>query len=293
MSTRSLLNLVLAAAAVALGLVIYFQPGLEPDPVLQPLTTGLDPETVTTIRVERLMRPPLNFVRREGRWYLLSGDQELPASEFQIQSLLRLPGAASSISYPLDTLDPAAVGLEPPRATITIDAVEFRIGTTEPLENRRYTLVARTVYLIEDRYQHLINAGWANFVSRRLLPAGSPVTGLQLPGIGLKLSTAGKWDMTPADPGIGADAIQRLVENWEQASALYIRRFDDGETGEAVSIRTRANPEGIRLLILARSPELILARPDWGIQYHLSGTTGAGLLRAKDPAQRQGSGDAP
>jgi hypothetical protein len=282
MPTRTLLNLVLAAAAVALGLVIYFQPGLEPGAVPQPLTTDLDVDSATSIRIERIRRDPLAFVRHGERWFLQNGDRELPASEFQVRSLLRLLEATTIVSYPLDTLDSAALGLEPPQATVTIDAVEFRLGTTESLENRRYILVEDTVYLLEDQYQHLINADWSNFVSRRLLPAGSTITGLELPDTGLVLSTDGKWEMTPADPAISADAIQLLIDNWVHASALYVRRFDGNASGETIVLRTRENPNGIRLRIVARTPEFILARPDWHIQYHLASDIGADLLRVGD-----------
>jgi hypothetical protein len=36
--------------------------------------------------------------------------------------------------------------------------------------------------------------------------------------------------------------------------------------------------------IVAREPDLVLARPDWGIQYHLAGDVGAKLLELPESA---------
>ena len=230
---------------------------------------------------------------RKGGWRLLNGNQELPASEFQIQSLLRLSKATTTTSYPANTLNLEELGLEPPQATVNIEGVKFRLGTTEPLANRRYILVDDTVYLIEDQYQHLINADWSNFVSRQLLPAGSTITALRLPDMEVHLSADGTWEVTPADAGVNADAIQQLVENWQLAGALYVRRYDGRDSGDNISIRTRDNPDGITLRVLARSPELILARPDQGIEYHLSGDMGDGLLSPGEPGEAADAGTMP
>ena len=287
MGTRSLLNLALVAILIVLGLVVYYKPGLEPEPVAQRLTTHPDPHTAAAIHIDRLTRDPLEFIRRGDRWYLVHGEQELPASGFQVQALLRLLEAASTRHYPAADLDLKALGLDPPQATLTIDDVAIRFGNTEPLENNRYALVDGTVHLISDQYQHLMNSDWANFVERRLLPAGKTLRSLQLPDMTLTLTDENRWQLSPGRPDIGADAIQQVVDSWQNASALYVRPFKGSQSGEAVTLELSGMPEPLTFRILSRSPELVLARPDQGIEYHFTADMEKGLLSLPETPAEQ------
>lgn len=285
MSTRALFNLTLALLAVGLIMIVYYKPGLEPESTPQPITT-LDPEQVSDIRITRAMRGPLHLVKQNGTW-LLAGTPEMPASGFQVRALLPLLQATAVRSYPASSLDTAALGLDPPEATVTLDAMEIRIGTTEALENKRYAQIGDTVYLIDDRYQHLINADWSNFISRKLLPADAEITQLQLPAMTLTRTADGQWRVAPENPDASADAIRQLIDTWQRASALYVRRYATTAADETINVTTGAGKATITFKISSHTPDLILARPDLGIQYHLSNDQEASLLslgKAK-PAQ--------
>ena len=93
--------------------------------------------------------------------------------------------------------------------------------------------------------------------------------------------------------GIDATAVRQLVEDWQLAGALYVRRFDGRASGDSVTIRTLDAPDGITLRILARSPELVLARPDEGIEYHLRGDAGDGLLHPGQAGEAEDAGNVP
>jgi hypothetical protein len=287
MSARNLLNLALVAIAIILGLVVYFKPGLEPEPTPQPLTTLLSPEEAIGIHIDRSTRDPLSFIRRNDRWYLMGREQELPASSFQLQALLRLLETKSTSRYAAATVDLKALGLEPPQATVTIDDVEILFGNTESLENNRYALIDETVHLIGDRYQHLVNADWTNFVERKLLPADKILRTLQLPDMTLTLTDGTQWQLSPGKPDVSADAVQQLVDHWQNASALYARRYDGSQSDETITLEFSDLPETLTFKIISHSPELVLARPDWGIQYHFPGDMGKGLLSLQETAAEQ------
>jgi hypothetical protein len=284
MSTRALLNLVLLLAALGLALVAYFKPGVQPVDAPLPIITGLAPGEAGSITVERLNRDPLTFSKRDGRWFLLADKRELPAADFQVQALLRLLEASATHHYPAGSLDLASLGLKPPQARVVMDGVDFRFGSTEALENRRYVQVADTVYLIDDQYQHLLNADWPNFVSRQMLEGRGAITRLELPDMTLTYSDDAHWRLDPAKEGVGADALQTLVENWQNATALLTRRYEGGAAGETVTVETRGNDEPLVLRIVARTPDLVLARPDWGIQYQLPGSEADSLFTLLPPA---------
>jgi len=287
MHARNLLNLALVAVAIFLGLAVYFKPGLQPEPAPQPLTTLHGQEQASSIHIERLTRDPLSFTRRDDRWYLANAEQELPASKFQLQALLRLLDATSTSHYSAGTVDLEALGLEPPQVTVTIDDVKILLGNTEPLGNRRYALIDGTVHLIEDRYQHLINAGWTNFIERKLVPEGRVIRSLQLPDMKLAFTDSGQWQLLPDKPGVSADTIAQLIDHWSNASALYARPYESGKSGENIILGFEDTPEILTFRLVANSPELILARPDRGIQYHLSGSMAASLLTLQDAGEEQ------
>ena len=287
MATRGLLNLVLVVLALVMGLIIYYEPGLEPADVPQPLTTLLAPDDAIGIHIERLKYDPVSFIKRNGRWYLVTEQQELPASTFQLQALLRLLETSSSSQYAADTVDLAALGLDPPQATVTVDDVAILFGNTAPLDGKRYLQIDATVHLIEDRYQHLINAGWTNFVERKLLPADKSISRLQLPGMTLTLTDKDQWQLSPDKPGVSADTIQQLIDHWDKVSALYARRYDGRTSDEIIALEFSDSPETLTFMVIAHSPELVLARPDWGIQYHLTRDVEETLLTLGEPEQDQ------
>ncbi len=282
MSSRTLLNLALLLVAISLVLVVLYKPGLEPEAAPPPVTT-LDPEAVSSIQVTRTMREPLGFTRHGESWMLV-GEPELPASEFQMPSLLSILQTATTRSYPAASLDLGAVGLQPPQAVLTLDDTVFSIGLTAPLDNKRYIQFENTVYLVDDKYQHLLNGGRANFISRKLLPANNTLTRLQLPDKTLSLTDNGQWQLTPADPAVSSAAIQALVSSWENSRATYIHDYDGAAATATITLETSDSASPFTLLIIRKSPEFVLARPDWGIQYHLQGQLGNSLLGIQNPA---------
>jgi hypothetical protein len=277
MSSRGLLNLAMAGIAIGLGLVTWFRPGLEPTTTQQPLTT-LSPVEVNHIQVSRLQRPELAFTRQAETW-LLAGDPPLPASPFQVQGLLALLQARTERHYPADSLDLQGLGLDPPQASVILDDnTTFLIGNTEPLDNMRYVQYGTTVYLVEDHYQHLINADRTNFIERRLLDEDASITRLALPDLTLTQDADGHWEAHPDKPAVSAAAVRQLLVYWQQASALYVRPYAPKPASSRITLELANSETPIVFELLADKPELILARPDLGIQYHFSQAIGERLL---------------
>jgi hypothetical protein len=280
MSSRSLLNLAMAGIAIGLGLITWFRPGLEPPAIPQPITT-LSPAQVQHIQVSRLQRPELKFTRQADAW-LIAGDPPLPASPFQVQAMLALLQARTERRYPADTLDRQELGLDPPQASIILDdSTTLLIGNTEPLDNMRYVQHGATVYLIEDRYQYLLNADRTNFIERRLLGGDAVITRLTLPDLTLAQTADGHWETAP---DASAAAIQQLLVNWQQASALYVRLYGGGPASTRITLELADSETPVVFELLQDTPEFILARPDLGIQYHFSHAIGERLLGIGEPA---------
>ncbi|HYQ71906.1 MAG TPA: DUF4340 domain-containing protein [Gammaproteobacteria bacterium] len=277
MSPRNLLNIGMVGLVIGLGLAAWFRPGLEPPVSPTPLTT-LNPAQVNHIQINRRLQPPLTFTRQANDW-LLAGEPALPASPFQVHALLALLQAKVERHYSVETLDPGELGLDPPQASVILDGTTtLLIGDTEPLDSLRYIQYGTTVYLVEDRYQHLINADRTNFIERRLLDANTVITRLTLPDLTLAQAADGSWALTPDDPDVSTAAMQQLLTNWQQASALYVRSHTPGGTATQITLALAGSDTPVIFDLVARTPQLILARPDLGIEYHFSNGADARLL---------------
>ena len=276
MNTRTLLNLTLAGVAIVLGLVITYKPGLAPPPVPASIT-GLPAGSITSIRVTRKERMPLNFVKTAGGWQL-ENHRALPASEFQLHALLGVLSARPGRSFPDKALNLADAGLDPPQATLFLNDTLIYIGGTTPLDRLRYVQYGNNVHLLNDTYQHLVNADWTNFVDRRLVPADAVLTGLQLPDFTLTRDNEQQWQVSPASTDDQTASLDAFMDNWQAAAATYIRRHDGAAEGTPIILTLADNRPAVKLYLAAREPELILTRPDWGIQYYFPGNMSATLL---------------
>lgn len=267
MKSRWIINILLIVAVVILTLVARYEPGIETPAGPQTLTS-LRVDQIQSIRVNRPLREDLLFSKTNNTW-AIDREPPVPADEFQVRALLRLAEQVAARSYPVEELELSRLALDPPYATVTLDGIEIDFGSLEPLQELRYTRVGDHVHLISDMYQHLIEADYTQFVRRRLLADEVRVSGLDVPGFSLA-RVDGRWQITPSSEEVSADALQQLIDNWQQASALHVRPAE-ATPGDAQEVTlSLGEPERrVRFLIAAREPELVLVRPEFGLQYHM------------------------
>lgn len=281
MNSRLLLNLALLIVVAVLGLIAWLQPGLD-KPAAPPRLTDLDPAAVNQIRIVDRDGPTIVLARKDGRWRIEEPIQ-LPANGFRIDSLLRLTGEASHGQLKVAEIDLAELGLDRPRIRLFLNDREFAFGTTEPIDGRRYVRTGDVVHLIIDRYSHILTAGYTEFVNQQLLPADGRILEIATPDWRLT-RTEDKWVLMPERPGLSADAIHMAVDNWRQAQAIWIQPYEEDEVKGRIMVRIEGEEQPLQFDILAREPELVLARPDAGVQYHLTEETARGLLEIREPA---------
>ncbi len=282
MSTRVLLNLALLTIAGILVAVVALRPGLEQTGTPAAIT-AIDPQSVTRIELTRIAGESLHFIRSGEHWQI-DGTPVLPADDFQVANVLALLKASAVRSYPVGSLDPAKLGLHPPQVSAVYDHTRIELGGTEAIDGLRYVRLGDTVYLVPDRYAHLLNAGASNFLQRQLLPDAASITGLQLPELTLTRDDGVHWQIQPDTRTASADDINTLLQNWQRASALYVTQADKITSAGQIRITLQDRSESLVFDIVSRTPDLVLARSDWGIQYHLTAEAGAGLLAMPEPA---------
>ncbi|MEN8169923.1 MAG: DUF4340 domain-containing protein [Pseudomonadota bacterium] len=277
MSKRNLLNLGLLAFIGVLVLLVVYEPGIEKPPEL-PTLLQLDKAAVKQIAIQRDGQQDIELLRQaDGNWQMA---QPIPhaADQYRIDSLLRITTIKSLSSFTAEPDKLSAYKLAQPQVTLTLNGnITIAFGGSTPLDQRRYVMVNRQVHLISDTlYYHLIGS-FPTFLRKQLLDEGGSIDGLELPGLSLSWHKD-RWQLQPQPESVSADQVTRLLDQWKLASALEIKPYDE-QPGEKISIKLSGKEQPQQLLLTSREPDLILARPELGIQYHLNASSAGQLLQ--------------
>jgi len=288
MNKRNLLNLGLLLLVGVLVLLVVFEPGIE-QPKENPRLLSLERDAVKQIRIERQGQETVELSRDEqGNWQLLK-PLAIAASEFRLSSLLRITEQKSLGSYPADAERLTRFGLDKPRVTLTLnDTTRIAFGNSTPLDQRRYVQVGDRVHLISDSlYYHLIGS-YTTFIRQELLPEGSDISALTLPGLTVQWQEK-QWQVEPKPENYSADQVTKLLDAWKLASAVEVKPYD-GKEGETITLQLKGQEQPLTFLLTARSPDLVLARPDLGIEYHLADSSADELLMLS-PVEKEKKGE--
>jgi hypothetical protein len=274
MSSRSIVNLLLLLAIVILGLVARYEPGIEA-PADAHAITGIKADQVHRIHINRPIRNDLVFVKQADKQWIMERTVPLPADNFKIRALIRLAEQKPVRSYPVDEMNLADLQLDPPYASAIINNTSIEFGILEPIDDLRYVRVTDKVHLIPDSYLQLMEVGFSQFIRPGLFGKNERITAVQLPDL-LVRQTDNDWETQPPK-SVSADVLAQFLDSWQQARSLHIQPANAELDGEPVNISLANETSPVQLLIIARDPELILARPDYAIQYRMGSRSKAML----------------
>ena len=285
MNTRTLLNLILALAVVVLATLTVLEPGKAPPAPANPTVTPLKAAAVNTIRIERPDEPPV-VLERQGEQWRMTAPRALPAYGVRA-AMMSAAAEAESMSRVDQPCDLTKFDLDPPRATLTLNDTALRFGDIDPLHQRRYLLVGDQIHLVSDAVYPLISRGWEHFVDPALLTGEARIEAVALPdGTTLSHGEPG-WTVTPPQEGLSADAPTLLHDAWRFGRALDVSAYSGDEPEHQAVTLTLEGGNTLRFLILARDPELLLARPDLGLVYRMA-DDGRALLSLKPAGEGEG-----
>jgi len=279
MKSRWIINLLLLVAIGILILVAYFEPGIDEQTEIPAITT-LNKDQLRRIHLNRPVRDDLVLLNTGAQRWVIEHMPELPADNYQVNALQKLAEQKAVRSYAASELDLAQLQLDPPYATAVLNDTAIEFGNLEPLQGLRYVRVADQVHLIPDLYLHLIEASYTQFVRRRLFDENTRFASIALPGFSVVKTDQG-WAVEPQQE-VPADNLQQFVDRWRAATGLNIQAADATTEGDSIELIQADTGERINLVISAREPELVLVRPDLGIQYRM-GELGVSLLNLTVP----------
>ena len=279
MKSRWIINLLLIAAIGILILVAHFEPGID-EQAETPAITTLSKDQLHRIHLNRPVRNDLVLVKTATQGWVIEHRPELPADDYQVNALQRLAEQKAVRSYPVAELDLVQLQLDPPYATAILNDTAIEIGNLDPLQGLRYVRVADQVHLIPDLYLQLIEASYTQFVRRRLFADNTRFARIALPDFAIAKTDQG-WTLEPQQE-VSADQLQQFVDRWQVATGLNIQAADSTVEGESVELIQADTGQRVNFVISAREPELVLVRPDLGIQYRM-GELGGSLLSLSEP----------
>ncbi|VAW86692.1 hypothetical protein MNBD_GAMMA18-358 [hydrothermal vent metagenome] len=267
MSSKNWLNISLLAI-LALLLTITFWPGEEPAPAKATTVAGpLDSASINTITVTRRGHPGIVLHKKDQQWWLQQ--PALPAKAHLISELLALLESESLIKYPLNEIEAGPIGLENPFLCIEYNQQRACFGARNPLNQLRYLQFGDQIHMIYDTLSHQLSGEAHDYVSLKLLPDDAQITALTLEDDLMLKKSDGIWHLTPPPENYSADQTQQLINNWQQTQALVVAPYQP--TDSEATLQLALEKQGtIAFELISSDPELILARPELGIQYHLS-----------------------
>ena len=278
MSTRAWLNVGLLLALALLVLLVILEPGRPPDSGPAPLT-DLAVADIHRVELRRSGHEPLRLDREEGYWYL-DGEPPLRAEAAQVRQLLRLAREPAQRQYAAADLDLERIGLGADAHRVLFnDQVELRFGSTDPLDGLRYVQREERVSLVNNHYQHLVQAGTGHWISRRLLPGDEAILALELPDLALRRDAAGHWQLEPEQPDMGSDAIVALVERWRQAVAQRVEQSGPREPGLWIRISLEGQAAPVEFQLRQVGDDWRFLRTDLGLEYRVADHTARQLLQ--------------
>jgi len=272
--SRLLINIVLFLIVAGLAIFLIRQDDSAPTEVDVTLTT-FESGSINEISIIRRDLDDIVFIKEGDQWSMQS-PFVLPANPVRINNILKLLQAYSYAQLDVKDVELKRFILDDPVVSIKLNETKIDFGDTSPLGKQRYVLLNETVHLINDiLYQQLLTSP-TFFVSPKLLPGNSSITALTLPDHQLR-QVEGIWMVEPP-VNINADKIIQLVNAWRDAEAITLRAFSDNASEEKIIVELMSG-EIIEFIIASKPPQLILARPEFNLQYHISGYDADRLLQ--------------
>lgn len=275
MNRRILLNLGLLALVALLAVIVYFEPGAVRDESSARLT-GLSSTEVTRLEIRPAEGEAIVLVREAGQWQLESPIR-VAANEFRVEAVLRMIDATSRSRFEAVDGELHRYGLDVPLVELRANGTGLAFGATEPIDRRRYVRVDDTIHLIDVEHFDILNAGYTNLVSSRLLPEGLRPARLELPDLTLIKDAQGRWETTP-ELDVSMDALNRLIDAWVHARAIMIQRYEPQMPVEVITIESANGGERLEFDVIETRGDLILGRPELGLRYHLGADQGRRML---------------
>ncbi len=258
MSKRWLINYVLIVLVVVfsyIGNKYNVQPGYQPNNRI----SQLKPQNINLVSIQTADKT-IHLRKSETRWQIEDPIQWY-ANNIAVERIIGIVNSQTDSRLPSNEIDLSTLGLQFPSAVLTLNQTEFVLGATNNIGKRRYILTEDTVFLIDDRHLPFITQGLTGLLDRRLLPSALSVNSISL----------------------GSQVLNKEIQaNWQNLEAKHIQTYQSGATPQQKLVAALDNEEQIEFYLLSIKPEIVISRPDLGVQYHFGESSYYQLLASDE-----------
>jgi len=248
------INAALLVLVVALALFAYFRP---PTAAPEYRLSTLKPADVKNIKIES-GGAPIVLERGAAEWKI-TAPLTARADKFQVQRILAVLGAAAKERLPATDL--ARFDLAPPPLRLTIDGQTFDFGMINELTREQYILTQYHVYLSKPGYGMALPRNVWQLIGRQLFAENETPIAFQFPDFTLAQHD-GKWTLSPSlKTELSQDDFNRWIDDWRYASALSVQPAEKRPATATIEVKLQ-DGRMLKLAVLQRAPQLVLARDD-------------------------------
>jgi hypothetical protein len=277
MSRAGWLNAVLAVVVAALGAFLYLRPAT--DTAVEYPLSALKSREARSLRIERASAVPVVLEKKQDAWFMIA-PFAARADDSRVQQLLAIVEARAEHRLPAG--DGRRFALEPPQARVIVDGQTFSFGLVNDVTREQYVMAGDAIYALPARYGAALPESAVLMASRQLFGPNEAPERIVLGDFSVE-QRDGRWTLTPGTGELSQDDLIRWVEEWRFASALRVEPSAPARTRDEIRIHLKGGG-GFTLGVVAREPELVLARSDEKLQYRFGATIAKRLL--SPPAAR-------
>lgn len=249
--------------------------------------TGFQPENrITTLKPQDINRISIQLadytitLTRKATQWQIDTPVKWPANNIVIERILSIALSETESSIRADGIDLATLGLQFPTAILSLNDTQFLFGATNNIGQRRYVMTGSTVYLISDIHLHFFSQGLSALIDRRLLPRTMRLQNFRIGSLKLSKTNDNGWQND--GKAITPNLLDDMITKWQTLEASRIQSYQKTKIPKQRISATLDDGSKIEFFLMDISPEIIIARPDLGLQYHFSESQYYGLL---EPAQ--------
>ena len=218
--------------------------------------------------------------RRSGSWRI-TAPFAARAEPFQVERLLGILEARASARFPAREL--AQYGLAAPSARLTLDEQTFSFGGLNQLTREQYVLTNEAVHAVPLSQRTTLPRDVDALIARALFAADESPVRFALPDFSMVLAE-GRWRLEPDPNETTGDERNAWVDAWRKATAIRAARAQARGTSSTVGVTLKDGTQ-LAIGIVQREPELVIVRPDEGIEYSFTSDVAKRLLAP--PARRE------
>lgn len=264
MQSRLVINLVLLIFIVSVTLFLTLTK-TEEEIKTPTLVSNVAVDQINKIVIERKDKETILLSKQNNIW-MMQSPYRINANQQRINSILNLLTSNSADQLDVNKTDLARLLLDDPQITLKLNNEVFAFGDINPLDKKRYVLYRDKVHLIHDNLYPQLTAGPTFFIDTKVIPEGKKLKLVQYPQFRLLRENDG-WTLE-SGLDITDKNIEVLARTWIELRANSVQEYQPLEPLYEINVEFE-NRESIRYLVTSDLPNLVLARPEINLQYHI------------------------